>query len=109
MKKDNTLYIFSNGRVAALRKSNGEIVWEVKLKDYLKVSISTYVGQIVQEDDKLYVSIAGHMLCLKTLDGSLVWKNELKGWGYYFVSVAGANAQEQAEANRMMGAATAGA
>ncbi len=105
MKKENTLYIFSNGRVAALRKSNGDIVWEVKLKDYLSVSTAYYVGQIIQDDDKLYVGVAGHILCLKTLDGSLVWKNELKGWGYQLVSIAGAYAQEHGEANRLMGAA----
>ncbi len=30
--KQNNLFILSNGRVAAINKKNGEIIWEVKLK-----------------------------------------------------------------------------
>lgn len=106
MKKESTLYIFSNGRVAALRKTTGDIIWEVKLKDYIGTASAYNIGQIVQEEDKLFVSVAGHVVCLRTKDGSLVWKNDLKGWGYYFVSMTGANVLEEAEASKMAAAAT---
>jgi len=86
--KKNALYILSNGRVAAIDKKNGEIIWEVKLKDYLTRSMSLYYGQISVEDNKIYVGSSGILLCLSTKDGSLIWKNELKGWGYQFVSMA---------------------
>ena len=50
--KKNALFILSNGRVAAIDKKNGEIIWEVKLKEYLTRSMSLYYGQISVEDNK---------------------------------------------------------
>lgn len=101
------LYILSNGKVAALNKKDGSIVWEVNLKDYIK-HVSYYMGQITEENGKLYIGISGRVLCLNAKDGSLVWKNELKGWGYNFVSIANTGseadaAQEAANANAAIG------
>ncbi len=91
MKKDNLLYIFSNGKVAAINKKDGVIKWEVKLKQYLTNSMRLIYGQISVEDNKIYIGSSGVLLCLSTKDGSLIWKNELKGWGYQFVNMANAN------------------
>jgi outer membrane protein assembly factor BamB len=91
MKQAKVLYILSNGRVAAINKKDGSIVWEIKLKTYLKSSMMVAFGQINVEEDKLYIGISGIMLCLNAKDGSLVWMNELKGWGYQFVSIANVN------------------
>ena len=91
MKQDGILYILSNGRVAAIKKKDGEIIWEVKLRQYVGSAISHAIGQIMAEQDKLYIGCAGMMLCLSAKDGSLIWKNELKGWGYQFVSMANMN------------------
>ncbi|MCH5600353.1 outer membrane protein assembly factor BamB family protein [Niabella ginsengisoli] len=89
MRIDNKFFILSNGRVAAIDKKTGDIVWEIKLKEYVKTTTSYAVGQIVLEDSKLYVSVSGVIVCLNAKDGSLIWKNELKGWGYSFVSMTG--------------------
>jgi len=86
--KKNLMYILSNGRVAAIDKKNGEIVWEVKLRQYLSSSVAHTVGQISVENDNIYIGVSGVLVCLSTKDGSLKWKNELKGWGYSFVSMA---------------------
>ncbi len=91
MKKNNYLYILSNGRVAAIDKKDGEIKWEVKVKQYLSRPVTISFGQISVEDDKLYIGSSGILLCLSTKDGSLIWKNELKGWGFQFVSMANVN------------------
>lgn len=114
MKKQAVLYILSNGRVAAISKKDGAIVWEVKLKEYIKSSMLTGIGQIMVEDGKLYIGVGGMLLCLSAKDGSLVWKNELKGWGYSFVSMAntaseaaGAASQQAATSSAMV-ASTAG-
>lgn len=85
------LYILSSGRVAAIDKGNGEIVWEVKLKEYAGGAVSHSIGQIALEQGKLYIGCAGILLCLSANDGSLIWKNELKGWGYQFISMANVN------------------
>ncbi len=90
MKHKNTLFIFSNGRVAAINKKTGEITWEIKIKQYLGHSMRYYYGQISVEDDKVYVASSGMLLCIAAKDGSFIWKNELKGWGYQFISMANA-------------------
>ena len=108
MKNKNTLFIFSNGRVAAINKKDGSIIWEVKIKQYLSNSMSTTFGQINVEEDKIYVGCSGILLCLQTKDGSLIWKNELKGWGYSFVSMANLNGDNTAQAiNAAQAAASA--
>lgn len=86
--KQTHLFILSNGRVAAINKKDGTIVWEVKLSTYLSSKMSLSFGQISLEDNKLFIGSTGLLLCLDARDGSLVWKNELKGWGYNFVSMA---------------------
>lgn len=88
MKQKNYLFIFSNGKVAAINKADGQIAWEVKLKDYLTNATVLMYGQISVEGDKIFVGSSGILLCLSTKDGALIWKNELKGWGYQFVSLA---------------------
>ena len=89
--KQNNLFILSNGKVAALNKKDGSIVWEIKLKQYIKSTTSYAIGQISLEGDKLYIGISGILVWLYAKDGSLAWMNELKGWGYGFVSMANVN------------------
>jgi outer membrane protein assembly factor BamB len=99
MKKKEAMYIFSNGRVAAISKKDGSIIWEVKMKEYVKTSMSYTVAQITVEEDKIYVGVSGILVCLSTKDGSLLWKNELKGWGYSYVSIANADGQSNTTAS----------
>jgi outer membrane protein assembly factor BamB len=90
MKQSSHLFIYSNGRVAAINRKTGDIVWEIKIKEYIKGGFSYSYGQISVEDNKIFLGTSGILLCLSTKDGSLIWKNELKGWGYGFVSLANA-------------------
>ena len=90
--KQHNLFIFSNGRVAAINKKDGQIIWEVKLRQYLSSSsLANAVGQISVENDHIYVGVSGILLCISTKDGALIWKNELKGWGFQFISMANVN------------------
>lgn len=90
MKTDKHFYILSHGRVAAINKKDGSIVWEIKLKAYYKNGSGFGYGQISVEGTNLFVAVSGVLFCLSTKDGSLIWLNELKGWGYNFISIAGA-------------------
>jgi len=105
MKQSNLLFILSGGRVGAINKKDGAIVWEVKLKEYLSNKMTLNFGQISVEGDKIFVGSSGILLCLSTKDGSLVWKNELKGWGYNFVSMANVTNEAAASAATMQSAA----
>jgi len=91
MRQKEVLFILSNGRVAAISKKDGAIVWEIKLKQYGMGSVANGIGQITVENNRLYIGCAGKLVCLHTKDGSLVWMNELKGWGFGFVSMANVN------------------
>lgn len=113
MKKEDILYIYSNGKAAAISKRDGSILWEVNLKDYAGMHAKA-IGQITVEDDKLFIGTGGILLCIAAKDGALIWKNELKGWGYNFISIANAEsntasaaAAAQAAANTAVIAATA--
>jgi outer membrane protein assembly factor BamB len=105
--KQNNLFIFSNGRVAALSKKDGSIIWEVKLKHYIKNGLSYAVGQISEEAGKLYIGVSGIIVCLSAKDGSFLWVNELKGWGYGFVSMANVNNDAAVIAAQSAASATA--
>jgi outer membrane protein assembly factor BamB len=105
--KTEKMFILSNGRVAAINKKNGEIIWEVKLKPILGTSMGYTIGQIHVEGDKLYIGISGTIACLNAKDGSLVWKNLLKGWGYGFVSLSNANNSDMANAVASINASAA--
>lgn len=98
MARKDKLYIFSNGKIAAIEKRDGNIFWEVKIKDIFKKSTYASFGTIYEEEGKLYVGFSGHIICLNAKDGSLLWKNELKGWGYQPISIAGANDDAQVAA-----------
>lgn len=98
MKKINALFILSNGKVAAINKKDGQIIWEVTLKQYMSRSLAYSIGQISVEGDQLFVGCSGVLLCLNAKDGSLVWKNDLKGWGYQFVTMANANSESASAA-----------
>ena len=101
MKKEDILYIYSNGRAAAISKKDGSMVWEVNLTKYAGMHVKA-IGQITVEDDKLFIGSGGILLCLAAKDGAFIWKNELKGWGYNFISIANAE-------NNTASAASAGA
>jgi PQQ-like domain len=92
MKQQKYLYIFSNARIAKINKSNGEIVWEVKLKEHGLSHVT--IGSLKVQDDKIYFGGYGKLLCLKEKDGSLIWKNDLKGWGFGYVIFSNTNTDE---------------
>ena len=107
MRPINALFILSNGRLAAINKKNGEIIWETRLKQYLNNKVSLTIGQLQVEGEKIYVGCSGIILCLSIKDGSLIWKNELKGWGYHFVSMANSGSEgATAEAEHAAAAST---
>ena len=109
MKQQDFLFILSNGRVAAINKKDGQIIWEVKIRQYLSAPVTNAVGQIYVQDNNIYIGISGILLCLSAKDGSFIWKNELTGWGFQFISMANVNNDAAAAAAARATAAAAGA
>ena len=91
------LYIFSYGRIAKIKKYDGEIIWETKLT---VGSIKwASVASIQLDGDNLYIGGSGVLICVKESDGSVVWSNPLKGWGFNYISFANQNQTDAAAAN----------
>lgn len=113
MKKSPIIYIYSNGKAAAINGKDGSIVWEVSLKKIAGSSTMGAIGQISIVGDSILIGVNGKLICLSVKDGSLIWKNDLKGWGYSFVSIANnydasmaAALQQQAATTTAVAAAT---
>jgi outer membrane protein assembly factor BamB len=81
------LFIYSHGKIAALKKVDGSIVWEKALKEYGLKTMATTAGILKLEDNKLYLAVYGFLICVSAKNGDLIWKNELKGWGYNFIDI----------------------
>lgn len=84
-KKNHTdlLYVGIRGTVLALRKSDGEITWSVKLRR------GTSFVPLIQEGGKLYAASGGEVTCLDAASGDILWHNALKGHGMGYVALAG--------------------
>lgn len=105
MNNSNRLFIYSNGRAAAIDEFDGHIIWESKIKQYASGVMNYAIGQITVSDNKVFISVSGILVCLNAYDGSFIWKNDLKGWGYQFVSIAGATSEAAAASAKRTAAA----
>lgn len=85
MKIDNRfLYIYSAGKAAKINKQNGDIIWQVKLRELG----SATVANVKIEGDKLYIGAKGKLICINEKDGEIIWANSLTGWGYNYIIFA---------------------
>jgi hypothetical protein len=85
--KKNTpdlLYLGIRGTVVALRRSDGEIAWSVRLRK------GTSFVPLIQEGERLFAASGGEVTCLDAASGAILWHNVLKGFGTGYVALAGA-------------------
>jgi hypothetical protein len=73
------LFLGLNGRVAALARASGEIVWEWEAKNK-NIPVRGYVTLLVDQD-QLFVSANGYTYRLDPRTGVELWANPLRGWG----------------------------
>ncbi|MCG3134090.1 MAG: hypothetical protein HMLKMBBP_01376 [Planctomycetes bacterium] len=90
-------------RVMALRRDDGSLVWERKLK-----TMSTVVS-VLQDGELAYAGTAGEVWCLDALSGDVIWHNKLVGYGTGYVTMAGADTAASAAAAATAQAAAAAA
>lgn len=91
------LYIFSSGRIAKIKKQDGEIVWATKLN--VRSIKYASVANVQLDGDRIYIGANGALVCVKESDGSVIWSNPLKGWGFGYVVFANQQQTEAAAAN----------
>jgi outer membrane protein assembly factor BamB len=75
------LFLALNGRVAALDRDSGEIVWQWTATDPDKRrAVGGYMTLLVDQG-QLFVSANGYTFRLDPLTGAELWANPLRGWG----------------------------
>jgi outer membrane protein assembly factor BamB len=84
-----TLYIGSNGHVAAIQPETGEELWRAKL------SAGGAFGSpgrqdvcVLQHRGLVFTGCYGHLFCLHAETGEILWSNSMKGLGHNDVTLA---------------------
>jgi outer membrane protein assembly factor BamB len=90
MHLKDLLFLGLNGRVAALDRDSGEIVWEWKAKS----GAGKYMTLLVDQG-QLFVSADGYTYRLDPTTGEELWTNPLKGWGVGPTALATSTASSQ--------------
>ena len=72
-----------NGRVAALLRKNGRLLWSTDLPGILGDRFVT----VTCDDACVYAYTHGQVHCLDMQSGRRLWSNELKGFGYGIATV----------------------
>lgn len=67
-----------NGRVLALLRKDGRVVWATDLPGILGDHFVTFAC----DDACVYAYTHGQIHCLDMQSGRILWSNELKGFGY---------------------------
>ncbi len=81
MNLNKLLFVGLNGRVAALDRDTGEMLWDWTAKDPDKGrAVGGYITLLVDQG-QLYVSSNGYTYRLDPLTGQELWANPLRGWG----------------------------
>ncbi len=85
----NPLIIGTNGHVAAIDTSTGEIRWQTSLDTGGFLSSTNYqdVSVLVREGI-VYAGVAGHLYGLHQETGEILWHNSLSGLGHNDISLA---------------------
>ena len=82
------VYVGFNGRVLALDRDTGEIVWTWKMGRFG----GGFVTQLL-DGDRLIVSVGGYLYCLDASTGKQIWYNGTKGHGSGLASIVSARGQ----------------
>jgi hypothetical protein len=103
MNIDRLVFVGLNGRVSALDRNTGEIVWETREKLAGDVSL-------LLDGDRLIAALNGYLYCFDPRDGRVLWHNPLKGYGLgvaTLTSVRGQSSQQAAAQQAAVAASTA--
>jgi len=77
------VFVGLKGRVVALDRASGEIVWLWRAP-----KAGTGYVTLLLDKDRLIVSAGGYLYCLDPASGEQIWFNPLKGFGVGVASIA---------------------
>ncbi len=83
------LLIGTNGTVACIDPTNGNVRWETALKTgSLLSSTARQDVSILLRGSIVFAGCAGHLFCLDADSGSILWHNPLDGLGHNDIALA---------------------
>jgi PQQ-like domain len=110
MNINDLVFAGLNGRVVALDRARGRIVWQWRSPKPTRGFVT-----LMLDGDRLLAGLGGYLYCLDPATGRLLWENPLTGFGlgiFSFASVRGsthpAGAAQQAADDESSDAAAAG-
>jgi outer membrane protein assembly factor BamB len=83
MSVNDLVFVGLNGRVIALHRDNGDLVWK-----WAPTTTTAGFVAFVVDGDRLFVSDNGYIYCLDSLTGEELWHNPLTGFGTGIAMVA---------------------
>jgi len=109
MGVNDLVFVGLNGRVIALHRDTGDLVWK-----WAPTTTTAGFVAFVVDGNRLFVSDNGYIYCLDPYTGKILWHNPLKGYGRgaptALVSVRGQSShtliQQMAEEEARAAAAT---
>jgi outer membrane protein assembly factor BamB len=85
----NTIILGTNGNVAAIDPTTGELLWATPLETGgLFSSTRSEDVSVILRDGKVFAGCSGHLFCLDAASGHILWHNDLKGFGHNDISLA---------------------
>ena len=93
MTINDLVFVGLNGRVFALHRDTGDLVWK-----WAPTTTTAGFVALVVDGDRLIVSDNGYIYCLEALTGQELWHNPLTGYGVgiAIVATAGSNRGQSA-------------
>lgn len=82
LKLSDLLFTGFNGRVAAVHRDTGEILWE------WQAPFGNGYVSLLPDGDRLIVSVSGYLYALDAWSGAAMWMNQMKGYGMGVASLA---------------------
>lgn len=92
---NHSLFIGSNGQVAAIDMVTGEVRWQTKLQSGMFCATGGADVSVIVRGGFVFAGSQGHLFCLDAESGGVIWHNELSGMGYNDVSLALENVSVQ--------------
>jgi outer membrane protein assembly factor BamB len=81
---EDMVFVALNGRVVALDRESGEMLWQWNAP---KAGIASYMT-LLPDRDRLVVSASGYIYCLDPETGRERWHNPLSGFGVGVAALA---------------------
>lgn len=94
MAKEELVYVGIKGKVVALSRTTGEIVWSANLDAGF---LNTAFVHVVVDGDDVFATTQGEVSCLDAATGQIRWQNPLRGYGLGIASIATRNACSPAD------------